>query len=79
MDSKAKFNQFRSVRALVSWICHSCPDVCCVANWASQVLDGKVSLRHVKDLNKAIKKLKRTSDISLKYRMLDINSKHMRV
>lgn len=67
------------MRAAASWIYHSRPGICSILNRDYQITEEKFSLNHVKCLNKTIIKLKRTSSTTLKYKMLDIDSIHLRV
>jgi len=79
MPHDVSFDKFRSVRAALSWLCHSRPDICCDVNRACQVTDKSFELRHVKALNKTIRRVRATMDFALKYRPLDMQSLHMRV
>lgn len=73
------FDKFRSVRAALSWLCHSRPDICCEVNRACQVTEKSFELRHVKALNKTIRRIRETKSFTLKYRPMDSTTLHMRV
>ncbi len=60
------FTFFASVRASVSWLAHSRPDICCSINRAAQVSESSFSKRKIKELNNAIQYAKKTPDLMLK-------------
>ena len=79
IPSNADFTIYRSARAKVSWICHTRPDICCAVNRACQVSELKFQKRHIRSLNKLIRRIKNSKSMVLKYHKLDINSLHIRV
>ena len=79
ITSSADFTTYRSERAKVSWICHTRPDICCIVNRASQVMEEKLQKRCIQSLNKLIRRIKQSTKMVLKYHKLDQNRLHIRV
>ena len=75
----AAFERFRSVRASLSWLCHTRPDICCAVNRACQVVEKKFNKSKIRAINKLIQRLKKSKDTVLKYLKLDLNTIHFRV
>ena len=82
LPSDTDFELYRSYRADVALATHTRPDICSPANCAAQVTreEGqKVSLMHIKLLNSAIKRIKATLELGLKYNSLDEDALSLRV
>lgn len=73
------YETFVSVRAGFAWLAHSRPDLCCAINRSAQVTPVSFCKRHVQELNKAIKRAKATSGLTLSYTPLDRETLHLRV
>ncbi|CDF33317.1 unnamed protein product [Chondrus crispus] len=75
------FNLYRSVRAEAAWATHTRPDVSCAVNRAAQVPKGEgedVSSVHVSVLNSAIKRMKSSPELSLRFDHLDESTLQLR-
>ena len=73
------FDQYRNLRA---WATHTRPDIIFCVNRAAQVVpnpSGNIREVHVMLSNSAIKRVKSTPALGLKYGKLDENSLHLRV
>lgn len=79
MNLSATYEEFASVRAAVAWLSHTRPDLCCAINRAAQATPKSYCTRHIRDLNKAIKRAKSTSDWALIYRPLRRRSLRLKV
>eukprot|EP00170_Pyropia_yezoensis_P001479 contig_6504_g1483 len=75
----ATYDEFASVRAAVAWLSHTRPDLCCAINRAAQATPKSYCKRHIRELNKAIKLAKNTSDWALIYRTLRRGSLRLKV
>lgn len=75
----ATFQLFRSNRATFAWIGHTRPDMCCLINRAAQVTEATFSKDEIRELNKGIGAVCNSSDVCLKYLLLDKATLHMRV
>ena len=78
----ATFHQFRSYRAVFAWLGHTRPDVCCAINRAAQVTPetySKSKREKLNEINTAILKVKRSTDLCLRFRNLHLDTLHMRV
>ncbi len=72
----ANFERFRFVRASLSWLCLTRPDICCAVSRACPVLEEKFSKSEIRAINKLIRRLKKYKDIVLRYLKLDVNAIH---
>lgn len=79
IQSDASLDQFRSYRAMLAWMSHTRPDLCCVITKAAQVTLETFGRDKLNDLNGALLKAKRTKDTCLSYGELDKESLHLRV
>lgn len=68
-----------SVRAAVAWLSHTQPDLCCAINRAAQRTEKSYSRRHIRVVNRAIKRAKDTSEWGLLYRPLRRGSLPLKV
>ena len=73
------FQRFTSMRGAVAWLAQSRPEICCEVNRAAQVTDNTIAKKHIKELNKAMMRVKASSDIKLLYHPLRKDSLHLRV
>ena len=74
MPDDYNFQLYRSVRAEAAWVTHTRPYVSCAVSRAVQVPKGEredVSSVHVSILNSAIKRLKSSPELSLRFDRLD--------
>eukprot|EP00171_Calliarthron_tuberculosum_P023435 IDg23435t1 len=78
IPSDISYERFRSVRACLAWLSHSRPDLCCSINRAAQVTSTSFELRHVKELNKAIRYAKSSTRVCLSYPKLEKSTLHLR-
>ena len=79
VPADATFEHYRSFRAEIAWQTHMRPDVSCCANRAAQVVSepsDNVREAHVKLLNSAIKKMRSTPELGLRYEKLDEATLH---
>lgn len=67
------------MRSGFAWLALTRPDLCCAINRPAQATATSFSTRHVQELNKAIKRAKTTSTLSLPYTRLDPETLHLRV
>jgi Reverse transcriptase (RNA-dependent DNA polymerase) len=74
LPHNATFTDHRSMRARLAWITHTRPDISCAISQAAQVTESDFTPNHVKYLNRVIKHLRGTIDITLKFPKLDINT-----
>lgn len=72
------YEEFRRERALFSWMTNTRPDVACVANKAAQVTEKTHGSDKVRELNKGIRIILRSTDIGLKYGKLKKSELHIR-
>lgn len=71
---KSEFNKYRSSREKVSQVWHSSPDLCCAVHEILQVNEGRFNFKHVRAVNKLIRRAKLSVDMILKYHELDMSS-----
>jgi Reverse transcriptase (RNA-dependent DNA polymerase) len=82
LDKDATFSQFRSFRAKLSWITQTRPDISFTDAFASQIT---VDVFHVnpsdciKQLNRALKHLKKRPDLFLRFPKLDLKTLRLQV
>jgi len=69
---------FVSVRSGFACLAHRRPDLCCATNRSAQVTTPSFCVRHVQELNKAIKHAKATARLNLRYIPLDWDTRHLR-
>lgn len=82
VPADVNLEKYRSLRAESAWATHNRQDVRCCVNRAAQVVAGEfenVREAHMMLLNSAIKKMKSTPELSLKYCKLDEAILHIRV
>ncbi len=60
IPSNASFERFRPVRANLSCLCHTRPDICCAVNRACQVVEKKFDKSKIRAINKLIRRLKKS-------------------
>jgi hypothetical protein len=70
LPDEATFPEFRSMRAKLSWLTHTRPQIAHFVNTAAQVTEDKFDLSHVKSMNSATKALKETAERKLLYQNL---------
>jgi len=78
ISKNADFAELRRARAQLSWLVHSRPDICVVANKLAQVTEKLFSEKHVKLYNSSVKYLKATNKTAMVMRQLDKDSLHIR-
>jgi hypothetical protein len=81
LSRSSDFAAFSSLRARLSWVTHSRPDVCCAVNQSAQVTQtrfDKEPATHISKLNKIIRHL-RSVDLPLKFGHLDKESLQLTV
>lgn len=71
LPQQARFDDFRSQRARLSWVVHTRPDIACVISMASQVTKHTFSVANTLELNNVVSYLQRTSDVVMKFPRLD--------
>jgi hypothetical protein len=79
---QATFKQFRSLRAKLSWITQTRPDVSCAVALAAQVTEGRYHgdpLVYINQLNRVIKHLKKVPDLPLRFPILDLSTLRLQV
>ena len=79
LDLDASFDQLQSARSQLTWLVHTRPDICAVANILAQVTKDTFNSKHIKEFNKTVKFLKNTSNQGLRMQKLDRESLHLRV
>ena len=72
------FRKLRQVRAQLTWLMHTRPDICIDANKLAQVTENNFKIQDVKYYNKIVDYLKSTNERTLKMKKLDLNSLHIR-
>ena len=68
------YEEFRSMRARLAWICHSRPDICAAISMTAQITAASFNAEKITVLNKVIKHLQKTADNALLYKKLDVDS-----
>lgn len=79
VPSNVSFERFRSLRAIVAWVGNTRSDICCAANRAAQVTEQSLDKPDIDELNTAIKKVKESPDLGLKFNRLDESSIFIKV
>jgi Reverse transcriptase (RNA-dependent DNA polymerase) len=74
LPEEAIFPEFRSMRAKLSWLTHTRPEIAHFVNSAAQVTEETFDLSHVKLMNSTIKALKKTAERKLLYQNLELKS-----
>jgi hypothetical protein len=78
----ATFKQFRSLRAKLSWITQTRPDVSCVVALAAQVTENRYNGdpgEYIKQLNRVIKHLENVPDLPLRFSKLELSTLRIQV
>lgn len=70
----ADFETFRSLRAKLMWTVHTRPDIACAAAFASQITPDTFGSESAALLNRVVRYLKRTAELSLQFPKLDQDS-----
>lgn len=73
------FTTFRSMRARLAWVTHTRPDITCAVFKAAQITSGHHNSGCNLFLNRILRYLKRTPQISLQFHKLDLHSIQLRV
>ena len=68
------FSAFRSLRARLMWVVHTRPNIACAASFASQVTANVVRAEAVTFLNKVVKYLRLSPEVTLLFPKLDQTS-----
>jgi len=79
VPSSTCYEDFVRARSSLAWLVHGRPDLCCAINRAAQVTVVFFAERHLKEFNKAVKHVKATKDLVLKYTKRRRESLHLRV
>ena len=75
----APFSVFRSVRAKLTWIVHTGPDIACAVSFLAQTAKRTFDHENIKSLNKVITHLKNSAELCLWYPKLRLNDLHLTV
>jgi hypothetical protein len=76
------FKECRSLRAKLSWVTNTRPDISCAVAQSAQVTEklyDEEPLKYTKVLNGIVKHLRKASSLVLKYPKLDIDKLKLRV
>lgn len=79
LPESATYEDIRSARAKLSWVCNTRPDICAAVSILSQVTDKTFENTTYKLVNKVIKHLKATPNLGLVFPKLDIASVYLLV
>jgi hypothetical protein len=79
LQTSADFEAFRSLRAKLTWVSNSRPDIASAVALASQISPSTFTPDSHKLLNKIVKHLKNTKDIQLCYPKLDSETIYLAV
>lgn len=79
LQNDTTFEMFCSMRTKLAWVVNSRPDIACAVSFASQITPSTFTSESFKSLNKIIKHLKSTADLSLKYPRFDLDTIHITV
>ncbi len=79
LELDADYFSLRSVRAQLTWMIHTRPEICVGVNKLSQITEETFSLDSIKEYNKVVKYLKKTASQGILLQKLDPNSLHLRV
>ena len=77
LKGECSFDEYRSLRAKLIWATHTRPDIACAVSMASQTMRETFNQQEVTSLNMIIRYLRRSSNITLQYPKLDLNSLSM--
>ena len=77
-DSES-FDTFHSMRDKLAWVANTRPDISCAISMASTVRNDTFGPASIKELNRISLRLKYTSDLSLKFPQLDLDSLRLTV
>ena len=73
LNNLSSFDDFRSLRAKLSWISHTRPDISCAVAQAAQITEDLLNEKYSKGLNNVVKYLKKTAERVLKYEKLNLD------
>jgi hypothetical protein len=73
LPASATISDFTSMRAKVSWVTHTRPDISCAVSQAAKVRQNEFGVNDIKALNNVIKYLRATPEITLSFPKLDID------
>jgi hypothetical protein len=82
LSKDATFKQFRSLRAKLSWITQTRPDVSCAVALAAQVTEDRYNGdpgEYIKQLNRFIKHQKKIPDLPLRFPKLELSTLRLQV
>jgi len=79
MPYSSTFGDMRSMRAKLAWATHTRPDIACAISMLSQVTEVQYGIGNIKEVNRIIRYLQATPDVSLRYHKLDVDSLRMLV
>jgi hypothetical protein len=82
LSKNATFKQFRSLRAKLSWITSTGPDVSCAVALAAQVTEDRYNGdpgEYIEQPNRVIKHLKKITDLPLRFPQLELSTLRLQV
>lgn len=79
LSKDADFEFFRSMRAKLAWVVNSRPDIACAVAFSSQITPSTFDSTSYKLLNKIIKHLKASKELTLKFPKLDLDTLQLTV
>lgn len=79
LPSDCSFSQFRSAQMKLQWLVHTRPDIACATNRCAQVTEEQFCDRHIKELNKLVKRIRTATKRGLLQQKLDPETLHIRV
>jgi hypothetical protein len=74
LPEEATFPEFRSMRAKLSWLAHTRPEIVHFVNTTAQVTEEKFDLSHEKSMNSTTKALKKTAERKLLNHNLELKT-----
>jgi Reverse transcriptase (RNA-dependent DNA polymerase) len=77
LPAMADHSAHRSLRAQIAWVTHTRPDIACAVSQAAKVTQETFDSRSISDLNRIIKYLRQTSEVSLNFAPLELLSLRM--
>jgi hypothetical protein len=77
LPATADYSAHRSLMAQLAWVSQTRPDVACAVSQAAQVTQATFDSRYILSLNAIVKHLRKTSEISLKFFLLELSSLRM--
>lgn len=74
LPSDASFHDFGTLRHKCAWLSLTRPDILAIADILSQVTNEFFNKKHLKHINKTVRKIQLTKQRGLRYHRLDLNS-----